>query len=109
MLFNVLISLSANPRTEMILISGNSLLNCVQYLENNQKKVTNITESKEVLILNDSGATHCYLVNLRDVDTNTVFSYTIFDTFNNISSWINSQEDKYPLTISRQNKTFIII
>lgn len=108
MLFNVNTGNPGNPG-ESFLVSGSSWSACVAYFEGLGKNLVSITTQIESLILNQTGTTIYYAVVLKDNDTNSSQTFIIYDTFDNVILWINSQTDKTLTSIQKTNKQFVSI
>lgn len=108
MLFNVNTG-TPGSSGESFLVSGSSWSACVAYFEGLGKNLVSITTTIENLIVNVTGVTTCYSVNLRDIDTNSQHSFIIYDTFDNVILWVNSQTDKSLSSIQKTNKQLVTI
>lgn len=110
MLFNVFLkeNLQQTPGINL-LISGNSWSDCVQYCETLGENIVSINSSLEQLIINDNVLNSQYYVMMIDVITNTRTTYIIFDTLDNVLTWINLQSEKTLQSIQKQNRQFISI
>lgn len=107
MLFNVSTGVSGQPG-ESFLISGSSWASCVAYFEGLGKNLISIVLTDDIVIKNNTSDV-CFLVSMRDNLTNTAYRYTIYDSFDNVAIWLNSQSDKTIQTLTKQNKQFVTI
>jgi len=107
MLFNV--SFKNGNSLENYAISGNSWSQCLAYCEGTGKEIQSILLYNTTLIVNDSQTTDSYFIALSNNLTEISKTYLIFDTYQNILTWIESQSDSSLTSLSYQKRTYISI
>jgi hypothetical protein len=106
MLFNALVQ-STTP--EIFTISGNSWSNCLSYLEGTGKTIKTITLQYINVIPNIPNQGYCYSVGIKNQTTNEVINTEIFDTYEYVLGWINSQTGYSLQGIIRYDKIFVSV
>jgi hypothetical protein len=106
MLFNAVVQ---STTSEMFTISGNSWSNCLSYLEGTGKTIKTITLQNNNVIPNIPNQGYCYNVSIKNETTNEVINTEIFDTYEYVLGWINSQTGYSLQGIILFNKTFVSI
>lgn len=107
MLFNCSIQTSGTPTVK--LISGATWGECVAYLEGAGGTILSIGSLNVILIPNNVLSEDSYSVSLKDNVSSTQSNYLIYDTYENVSSWVASQVGKTPQNISYQKREFVQI
>lgn len=105
MLFNVIFS----EPNEQLLISGNSWSSCLAYCEGTGKNIGSISTTSNAVIVNNPSSTICFVVTLKDDTNGEVSAFQIFDTYQNVINWVNTQVGKSLQTLNKQNKQFVAI
>ena len=108
MLFNCSVQPSGSP-IEVKLISGNTMGECVAYLEGTGDTIIGVNTQNLILIPNNISSQDSYSVTLKDNVTSTQVAYIIYDTYANVSSWIEAQTGKTVQTVSYQKREFVQI
>lgn len=108
MLLNVITG-TQSQSGEAFLISGSSWSSCISYFENLGKTIISVSLNNSTIIPTDITSSLCYMVSLTDTDTNLQQSYIIYDTFENVTNWINSQLDMSVSSINKQIRHFVSI
>lgn len=103
--------LQFGDKTDSIVSAGTWAL-CLAYAEGTGKVIQTIVaydETKINFIINDSDG-DCYFVNLKSTLTNLPEQYIIFDSgFNEIQSWILSQQNKTLSGLSVSQKNYVTV
>ena len=107
MLFNV--NFKNGNSFENYAISGDSWSQCLAYCEGTGKDIQSISLYTVTLIVNDSQTTNSYYISLTNNLTNITTFYLIFDTYQNILTWIESQSDSSLTALTYQKRTYISI
>jgi hypothetical protein len=107
MLFNCSLQSSGSPLIK--LLSGNTLGECVAYLEGAGDTILGITALNINLIPNNISSEDSYTVTLKDNVSSVQSNYLIYDTYANVNSWIDNQSGKSVLNIGYQKRQFVQI
>ena len=107
MLFNCSLKISGINSNK--LISGNTWSSCAVYLEGTGDVISSINIQKQTFIGNNTSSSESYNVSLKDDVTSIILSYIIYDTYDNVISWVNSQTGKTLQNLQYQNRTFVQI
>ena len=105
MLFNV--SLQSSGVNVTKLVSGSTWTECSAWAEGTGDSILSITNQQQNLILNNPSSDESYVVGLKDVDTLSVSATIIYDTYANVSTWINAQSGKTLQSIQYTKRTFV--
>jgi hypothetical protein len=89
------------------LVSGNTWGDCVSWAEGTGSIIQSINIQQQNLILVNPSSDESYIVGLKDTITNTLSTYTIYDTYSNVDVWIESQPDMAVQNISLQKRAFV--
>ena len=106
MLFNAILE---STDTENLVISGNSWSNCLSYLEGTGKTIKSITSVLTNVIPNVPNQGYSYNVIVKNQTTNEIISTEIYDTYEYVLNWIDSQTGYSLQNITRFTKTFVSI
>jgi hypothetical protein len=104
MLINVFYKESSVPK--QLLISGASMASALVYCDANNIIPTSLNEIVNSLMPNNTSLNYNFNVTLKDQSEN-VSNQIIFDTFDNVISWVNSQSGKYLVNLTRNNQSFV--
>jgi hypothetical protein len=107
MLFNCSIQISGIGSNK--LVSGNTWSSCAAYLEGTGDVISSINIQKQNFIGNNTSSNESYNLTLKDNVTSTTSSYIIYDTYDNVISWVNSQTGKTLQNLQYQNRVFVQI
>jgi hypothetical protein len=107
MLFNCALKISGINLNK--LISGNTWSSCAAYLEGTGDVISSINIQNQNFIGNNTSSSESYNVGLKDDVTNISSSYIIYDTYDNVISWVNSQTGKRLQNLQYQNIPFVQI
>jgi hypothetical protein len=89
-------------------LSGSNMSSAILYCDSNNFTPYQISYLlNQNLLLNNPSTTECYSVGLKDTSTDNSTSYLIYDTFENVNNWIQSQSNKQVSVISLQDRAFI--
>ena len=91
------------------LISGNTWSSCAAYLEGTGDAISSINIQNQIFIGNNTSSSESYNVSLKDDVTSVILSYIIYDTYDNVISWVNSQTGKSLQNLQYQNIPFVQI
>jgi hypothetical protein len=105
MLFNV--SLQSSGIGYASLVSGNTWNDCLTWAQNTGDLLQSISIQLQTLILNNPSSDECYSVSLKDTITNSLSAYIVYDTYENVNTWIQSQADMSVQNIGYQKRTFV--
>jgi len=107
MLFSLLYKNASNEQIAVYL-SGSNMSSAILYCDSNNFTPLQISyQLNQNLLLNNPSTTECYSVGLKDIATGNSFSYLIYDTYPNVSTWIQSQSGKEVSVISLQDRAFV--
>jgi hypothetical protein len=106
MLFSAIIQ---STTSENLTLSGNSWSNCLSYLEGTGKTIKTITLQNNNVIPNNPNQGYCYSVGIKNEITNETITTEIFDTYEYVLGWINSQTGYILQGIILFNKTFVSV
>ena len=76
------------------------------YCDANNIIPTSLNEIVNSLMPNNTSLNYNFNVTLKDQSEN-VSNQIIFDTFDNVISWVNSQSGKYLVNLTRNNQSFV--
>ena len=76
------------------------------YCDANNIIPTSLNEIVNSLMPNNTSLNYNFNVTLKDQSEN-VSNQIIFDTFDNVISWVNSQSGKYLVNLIRNNQSFV--
>ena len=107
MLFSCSIQISGVGSNK--LISGNTWSSCAAYLEGTGDVISSINIQNQNFIGNNTSSSESYNVGLRDNVTSMLSAYIIYDTYDNVISWVNSQTGKSLQNLQYQNIPFVQI
>ena len=107
MLFSCSIQISGVGSNK--LISGNPWSSCAAYLEGAGDSISSINIQNQNFIGNNTSSSESYNVGLRDNVTSMLSAYIIYDTYDNVISWVNSQTGKSLQNLQYQNRPFVQI
>jgi hypothetical protein len=107
MLFNCSIQISGIGSNK--LVSGNTWSSCAAYLEGTGDVISSINIQNQNFIGNNTSSSESYNVGLKDDVTSISSSYIIYDTYDNVISWVNSQTGKRLQNLQYQNIPFVQI
>ena len=102
-------SLKISGVNSIKLISGNTWSSCAAYLEGTGDVISSINIQKQNFIGNNTSSSESYNVGLKDDVTSISSSYIIYDTYDNVISWVNSQTGKRLQNLQYQNIPFVQI
>ena len=88
-------------------VSGNTWGDVASYCEGTGMVIQSINIMQQNLIVNDGASTTAYQLSLKDDVTNLVSVYFIFDTYQNVMSWVSSQTGKTLQALSTQKTSFV--
>lgn len=107
MLFNLMLS-DQEGRGSMYLVSADTITDCFNYAINTGKEIIQITKDFYTqLIINQSNSIESYNVVLNDGSSTIV--YGIFDTKDNVLSWIANQIGKQVDNLQYIEREFVNI
>jgi hypothetical protein len=104
MLFNI--SYRQQDETKQLSVSGTSMSNVLVYCDANNITPITISNVNFAVILNQTSLNYCYTVNLSD-QNNEQSSTVIYDTFENVITWINSQTGKTTQSLNKIDRAFV--
>ena len=104
MLFNV--SYKQQNETKQLLVSGASMSNVLVYCDANNLTPLTLSVVTPDILINQPSLEYSYTVNLIDQSDNQS-STIIYDTYNNVISWISSQTGKTVLSLTKQTRGFV--
>ena len=107
MLFSLSYKNASNEQFAVYL-SGTNMSSVILYCDSNNFTPLQVSyQLNQNLLLNNPSTTECYSVGLKDTSTDNSTSYLIYDTFENVNNWIQSQSNKQVSVISLQDRAFI--
>lgn len=107
MLFNVSYRNSQNV-TLQLNVSASSISNVILYCDSNNISPLNLTVVNSVeIVLNSPSSQDMYQVSLTNESGDQSF-YFVYDTWNNLLTWISSQSGKSVQSLNKQNRPFVI-
>ena len=109
MLFNVTLK-NVDGSLDLLIISGSSWSNCVSYVEGTEKQIVGISALiYDNFILNNSSLSGYYQILLKNESAPESSNTIIYDTFENVSTWAQSQSGKEVTSCQFQKKSYIAI
>jgi translation initiation factor IF-2 len=102
-------SLQSSGQSSLKLVSASTWSNCASYLEGTGDVINQINVANQVLIGTNLLSNESYNVSLKDNNADIITSYIIYDTFSNVTSWINSQTGKTLRNLQYQLRPFVQI
>ncbi len=106
MLFSVVYKNASNQQFYST-ISGANMSSVIVYCDANNLTPEQILLQNYNLILNNPSLTQCYLITLRDVNTEAASTSLVYDSYSGLNSWIQSQTDKTVSNLALLNRAFI--
>jgi phenylacetate-coenzyme A ligase PaaK-like adenylate-forming protein len=89
------------------LVSGNTWGECTTWAEGTEKTIQSIVLQSQNLILNNISSDESYYVSLKDNVTNSISNYIVYDTFQNLDTWIESLTSQSVMNITYQKRPFV--
>jgi len=109
MLFNLTL-INTDNSLDVLLVSASTWSNLFSYAEGTGKNINSMGEiTLSNLMLNNTSLFYSYNVNLTNTVTKLNSYYIIYDTFDNVITWVNQQSDVYINGLNYQKRQFVSI
>ncbi len=107
MLFNLMLN-NQDGIGSMYSVSASTWTQCLNYAESTGKEIVQMAKESNIeLILNQPNLSDSFSVFLYDEVNNNNFSYIIFDTKENVLTWVSNQSGKKLQSLQYVQREFI--
>ena len=107
MLFTLIYKTSGSESLNYANVSGASMDSVIVYCDANNFIPDQISLVTQELLLNNTSSSESYLFNLKNQSSGVVSTFLIYDTFQNVVSFIQSSGLQLR-NINRQDRNFIL-
>ena len=106
---NFTISLGTGNLQEFSIVNASSWSNCLAYCEGTGLQINSIQFIPNSIIVHNTETTNCFQVLAKSSEgTNT--NYLVWEnTFDDLTTWINSQSFQSVLSIQLSNKSYVVV